>query len=226
MKVQNEAGVTRGAGRRESQRGQAGGHARGAWWRGAGSICRCSTSSRCASASPAWRWSTGSCSSIPATPASARRKLSFNVGQGTQDLGFRNDVDILFTARPATKVTLRVLDFDDKPTTGSFLIHDTAGRVYPSQAKRLAPDLLLSSAGLSRQRRIGGAAAGQLHRRVHARAGVSEEDAAASTCRASRMAQTFRLERWIDPAKMGWYSGDHHVHAAGCAHYEKPTEGV
>src|SRR5947207_14854249 len=36
----------------------------------------------------------------------------------------------------------------------------------------------------------------------------------------------FRLDRWIEPAKMGWYSGDHHVHAAGCAHYEKPTEGV
>lgn len=40
------------------------------------------------------------------------------------------------------------------------------------------------------------------------------------------MTVTFRLERWIDPAKMGWYSGDHHIHAAGCAHYEKPTEGV
>ena len=25
---------------------------------------------------------------------------------------------------------------------------------------------------------------------------------------------------------MGWYSGDHHIHAAGCAHYERPTEGV
>ena len=24
----------------------------------------------------------------------------------------------------------------------------------------------------------------------------------------------------------GWYSGDHHIHAAGCAHYESPTEGV
>ena len=36
----------------------------------------------------------------------------------------------------------------------------------------------------------------------------------------------FRLDRWIDPAKLGWYSGDHHIHAAGCAHYEKPTEGV
>ncbi|MGH9722832.1 MAG: CehA/McbA family metallohydrolase, partial [Bryobacteraceae bacterium] len=67
-------------------------------------------------------------------------KLGFNVGQGTQDLGFRNEADILFTTRPATKVSLRVLDHDDRPTTGAFLIRDSQGRVYPSQAKRLAPD--------------------------------------------------------------------------------------
>ena len=36
----------------------------------------------------------------------------------------------------------------------------------------------------------------------------------------------FQLDRWIDPAKYGWYSGDHHVHAAGCSHYMNPTEGV
>jgi hypothetical protein len=36
----------------------------------------------------------------------------------------------------------------------------------------------------------------------------------------------FKVERWIDPSKMGWWSGDHHIHAAGCAHYVKPTEGV
>jgi len=32
--------------------------------------------------------------------------------------------------------------------------------------------------------------------------------------------------RWIDPSKHGWYSGDHHVHAAGCSHYDSPTQGV
>jgi hypothetical protein len=35
-----------------------------------------------------------------------------------------------------------------------------------------------------------------------------------------------RLERWIDPAAFGYFSGDHHIHAAGCAHYTNPTEGV
>src|SRR6185312_15855685 len=35
-----------------------------------------------------------------------------------------------------------------------------------------------------------------------------------------------QLKRWIDPAKWGWYSGDTHIHAGGCAHYDYPTEGV
>jgi hypothetical protein len=30
-------------------------------------------------------------------------KIAFNVGQGTQDIGFRNDVMILFTAQPARR---------------------------------------------------------------------------------------------------------------------------
>ena len=36
----------------------------------------------------------------------------------------------------------------------------------------------------------------------------------------------FELERWINPAASGFYSGDHHIHGAGCAHYSSPTEGV
>jgi hypothetical protein len=38
--------------------------------------------------------------------------------------------------------------------------------------------------------------------------------------------ENFRLERWIKLADHGWFSGDHHIHAAGCAHYESPTAGV
>jgi hypothetical protein len=36
----------------------------------------------------------------------------------------------------------------------------------------------------------------------------------------------FQLERWVHLKKLGWYSVDHHVHAAGCSHYESPDEGV
>ena len=42
----------------------------------------------------------------------------------------------------------------------------------------------------------------------------------------SRRRCEFDLTRWIDPPTRGWYSGDHHIHAAGCSHYESPTEGV
>ncbi len=37
---------------------------------------------------------------------------------------------------------------------------------------------------------------------------------------------SLQLERWFDAAEHGFYSGDHHIHAAGCAHYTHPTEGV
>jgi len=67
-------------------------------------------------------------------------KFSFNVGQGTQDLGFRNEVDTLFTCLPAHPITFRVRDENNQPTTAAFVIRDAQRRVYPSQAKRLAPD--------------------------------------------------------------------------------------
>ena len=35
-----------------------------------------------------------------------------------------------------------------------------------------------------------------------------------------------KLERWFNAADFGYYSGDHHIHAAGCAHYTSPTEGM
>ena len=152
-------------------------------------------------------------------------RLEFNVGQGTQDLGFRSQVDLLFQAKPATKVSLRVFDADDQPTTASFLVRDKADRVYPSQAKRLAPDLafqpqvyrangdfLLLPPGDYTIEYTRGPEYRKKLQKVH----VGGEP----------MELVFHLERWIDPAKQGWYSGDHHIHAAGCAHYEKPTEGV
>ncbi|MEC8508266.1 MAG: hypothetical protein VXZ53_14890, partial [Planctomycetota bacterium] len=30
----------------------------------------------------------------------------------------------------------------------------------------------------------------------------------------------------VDPASDCWWSGDHHNHAAGCLHYDNPTQGV
>src|SRR4051794_12994514 len=60
-------------------------------------------------------------------------KLSFDVGQGTQDLGFRAEQDVLFTARPAVAVALSLLDEEGKPTTAALVIRDRARRGYPAQ---------------------------------------------------------------------------------------------
>ena len=67
-------------------------------------------------------------------------KVSFNVGQGTQDLGFRNEVDILFQCQIAREVRLSIIDENGKPTLGSLSIRDSLGHVFPAPAKRLAPD--------------------------------------------------------------------------------------
>ena len=68
-------------------------------------------------------------------------RISCDVGQGTQDLGFRDQTDVLFTVEPAFDLTLRVKDEHGQPTEAGFVIKDAQGRVYPPQAKRLAPDL-------------------------------------------------------------------------------------
>lgn len=159
-------------------------------------------------------------------PGKREAKLAFDVGQGTQDLGFRNEVDVLFTIKPAAKVTFRVLDWNDHPTTASFLIRDEKQRVYPSQTKRLAPDFFFQP-----QVYRGDGESVALPPGTYTIEYSRGPEYLKSTQKvviegAEPHTLTFRLERWIDPAKLGWYSGDHHIHAAGCAHYERPTEGV
>jgi hypothetical protein len=150
--------------------------------------------------------------------------MSFHVGQGSQDIGFRNDIEVLFTAAGAHPVRLRVQDEHGKPTTASFLIRDEAERIYPNISKRLAPDFFFQP----QVYRADGETIGLPSGRFTVTVGRGPE----YVPQTQRVEVTgpqelsFRLERWIDPARDGWYSGDHHVHSAGCSHYENPTEGV
>ncbi len=152
-------------------------------------------------------------------------KFSCDVGQGTQDIGFRNETDILFACLPAREIAMRVLDEHGQPTTASFLIRDAQGRVYPSQAKRLAPDFAFHPQVYR--------AHGEMLRLPDGAYEVQFERGPESI-RETRSVEVgpetrelkFQVQRWIDPAKDGWWSGDHHIHAAGCAHYTRPTEGV
>lgn len=130
-----------------------------------------------------------------------------------------------FDCKRATPVKLRVLGADGAPAFAKFEIRDGKGRIYPAQSKRLAPDFFF-------QRHI--------YRGDGETISLPPGD---YTIQCSRGPETipetkkltvgnqptewvYRVKRWIDPAKHGWWSGDHHIHAAGCLHYNNPTEGV
>lgn len=155
-----------------------------------------------------------------------KARFNFSAGEATEDLGFRNAVDILFNCRQSAKLIFHVLDENGKPTTASFIIRDKQGHIYPSQAKRLAPDFYFQQ---------------QVYRKDGEQMALPEGKYTFEYTRGPEYlvktktinvsggpppSLNFALERWIDPSKLGWYSGDHHIHAAGCRHYETPSEGV
>src|SRR5688500_14700765 len=172
--------------------------------------------------------------------------ITFDVGQGTQDLGFRAEVPVLFDVKPAVLVTLEVRDHDGTPTTGRFQFVDSQGHVFPPQAKRLAPDLFFQKQIYRSNGEIVLLPPGEftmfygrgpeyrwLKRTVTiatpSGTGVSPVNASdhGRDAHATRNQEiAVKLERWIDPAARGYFSGDHHIHASGCAHYTSPSEGV
>ncbi len=152
-------------------------------------------------------------------------KLRFDVGQGTQDLGFRNEADMLFRCQPTLEVTLHVRDEKGAPSMAMFQFRDAAGHVYPSEVGRLAPDFFFQP---------------QVYRadgeKVHLPAGAFtvmagrgpeyKVETSQHVFDATHKSLSVKLARWIDPSAGGWWSGDHHIHAAGCKHYTNPTAGV
>ncbi len=152
-------------------------------------------------------------------------KISFSVGQGSQDPGFRNEIDVLFDCRPAHEIRLRIRDENGAPTTASLLIVDRARRVYPSPAKRLAPDFPFQPQVYRSDGDTLRLAGGEYSVRFQ-RGPESRPIERTMTVDAGTQEWAFQVDRWIDPSKFGWWSGDQHIHAAGCAHYSDPTQGV
>jgi hypothetical protein len=152
--------------------------------------------------------------------------IQFDVGAGTQDLGFRADVPVLFDIKKARGVKLSIKDFDGAPTTARLTLRDKSGRVYPSQAKRLAPDFFFQP---------------HVYRTDGEVMLLPPGNYVVESCRGPEYhvnqqvlkvpesgvaTLDIKLERWVNPMKQGFYSGDHHIHGAGCSHYTSPTEGV
>ncbi|HSB94215.1 MAG TPA: CehA/McbA family metallohydrolase, partial [Flavitalea sp.] len=208
---------------------------------------------------------------------SGRREagLAFNIGPGTQDIGFRNSISILFTSRPAVKVRLQVLDDDGEPAMASFVFTDGIERVITDSMKDiLGKDIDYRFAVAQVENREGWypSSKADIPKRLTGiyplpsrRVAATDEypdfffepqvyrqngehvflPAGKYLVRYTRgpeyliqtaelnvpqgvdsIETTFRLHRWINLSKLGYYSADHHIHAAGCSHYESPEEGV
>lgn len=215
------------------------------------------------------------------TRASGRRegKLGFNVGQGSQDIGFRNEIDVLFDIRPAVKVIFDVKDERNEATMASFIIADNIDRFHDGEATASLPaDYRLSLAMGQWKEAINAASdrtapetlnlpprLGAIYplpsRRLASQDPFPDFFFQPQVYRTSgeyvylppgtynviygkgpeyftqsreivvpagkdSITVPFRVRRWIDMAELGWYSADHHIHAAGCSHYESPAEGV
>lgn len=216
--------------------------------------------------------------------------IGFNIGQGTQDIGFRNTVDILFTIKPSVKAIFKVYD-KDGPTIGSFIIMDGIERIRTDQEDDPFPDdYRLTMARMQSWEEPGFNSISTWASVMFGKPAfpydsvVSQENKLIGIypLPSRRVALTdeypdfffqpqvyradgehvylppgkyvvyygrgpeylkkvkniiipeevdsieldFPLERWINMSALGWWSGDHHIHAAGCSHYESPLEGV
>ncbi len=205
--------------------------------------------------------------------------IGFHIGQGSQDIGFRNAIDILFNCRPSVSVIFNVKDDDGAPVMASFVITDgleriTNGEELPSDyrlslARREydtlgspdfqenekykfsipAPVKRLTGIYPLPSRRVATSDTYPdffFHPQVYRTDGehvllppgtyditftrgpeyIPQTKQIVVPPEVETFEVSFQLKRWIHMASLGWYSADHHVHAAGCSHYESPEEGV
>ncbi len=203
-------------------------------------------------------------------------EIGFNIGQGTQDIGFRNAIHILFDVQPAVQVTFNIKDEDGSPTMASFIIRDGIDRnignevmdsldnkyltssdqsllgdyhytkavknygflskelkgLYPLPSRRVAafdeyPDFFFQPQVYRSNGEHVSLPPGN-YDVTYTRGPEYQVQQKTFEVPANKdaVAVSFQLKRWVNMAEKGWYSGDHHVHAAGCSHYESPEEGV
>lgn len=202
-------------------------------------------------------------------------EIGFNIGQGTQDIGFRNSISILFNIRPSVRVRLRVKDEDGSPAMASFVITDGIERllpdtvkeihsldykaraqiinripwyqsvhrgswipskelkgIYPLPSRRLAayddyPDFFFQPQIYRTDGEYVELPPGNYNVRfTRGPEYISQTKPISIPPGVDSFEISFQLKRWVHLAEKGWYSADHHIHAAGCSHYESPEEGV
>jgi hypothetical protein len=183
-------------------------------------------------------------------------QIGFTIGQGSKDLAYRNAMSLLFDIAPAVKVELSVKDENGKPAMGSFIITDSIPRlqtdnyrltyaqkefgvlskrligIYPLPSRRMAemdeyPDFYFQPQIYRHDREHIWLPPGKYKVTFGQGPEYVQQSVQMEIPRGILKAnKSFQLRRWINMASLGWYSADHHIHAAGCSHYESPEEGV
>jgi hypothetical protein len=135
-------------------------------------------------------------------------------------------VPVEFDIAPAIPLRLSLREVDGSPTTARLTFRDGLGHVYPPQPKRLAPDFFFQQQIYRHDGETVLLPPGDF-KVTYSRGPeylVLEKDV--TVAKAGEASLSLDLRRWIHPQQSGYYGGDHHIHAAGCAHYSKPSEGV
>jgi len=166
-------------------------------------------------------------------------EIGFNAGEGTQDIGFRNTVNILFDVSSAIKVNLHIKDDDGSSAMASLVITDSIERtdgkltsVYPLPSRRVAafdeyPDFFFQKKIYRKDGEHVILPPGKFHI-TYSRGPeyIPQTMELKVPNNKDSIDVSFKLKRWVNVSKLGWYSADHHVHASGCSHYDSPEEGV
>ncbi|GAA2806160.1 hypothetical protein GCM10010522_24840 [Kribbella solani] len=139
----------------------------------------------------------------------------------TKDIGASFEFDCV----PARDISFDIREPDGASCMASITVRDSQGRSYPSKGMRLAPDMFFQehvyrATGEPIRLPDGAyeitALRGPEYRPVRLELNVDPDTTTVAV----------PLDRWIDPTSHGYYSGDPHIHAGGCSHYNVPSEGV
>jgi hypothetical protein len=150
-------------------------------------------------------------------------ELSFDIGKVTQNAG---TTSIRFDVAPTPEIKLHVLDDNGQPTMASFIFQDAFDRIYPNPSKRLAPDFYFEPQVYRADGEYISLPPGSFTATFTGGPEYITETQKFMVSANGPHELSFHLKRWINPADHGWYSGDSHIHANGCAHYADPTLGV
>ena len=130
-----------------------------------------------------------------------------------------------FDCAPAREVEFDIREPDGRSCMAAITVTDAQGRAYPSKAMRLAPDMFFQEHVYRATGEVIALPAGQYE--VTAIRGPEYRPVRFGTAVEPETRRIpITLDRWVDPASRGYYSGDPHIHAGGCSHYNVPSEGV